>query len=299
MPSDREDLLHVDESLDAALMAACLRCLKSDVIVLGGDAGFHNGLLGEYAPDGSHGGKRRYRFTGPPYKGRSDIFLMWSAVENLWVVKAPRDRKRNLPASLAWISCRPIIRNGPGTSGPEQVPPANWELFDTNQRAPADKLIVIKARPGTVGQRGAEGLAAADMRSPARTMRNVDYRTARRLCRYFGWMGAHQFYMGRPYHGFAMMQSLGFFGLGWAADELMFDSLYVKPPEPPADKASAEYKHWQEVYGEPAPPPTVLNLPLNLRLEFHDVDVARAVMQLVFAWVYEYVFRIFFQYVAL
>jgi len=267
-------------------MSSILSCFRPDVIVLTGDAGFHKGLLGEYRPDGRYGGKRRYKFCGPPYEGRTDIFLMWSAVDNMWVIKAPRDTSKKLASSITWISCKPIIRNGPGTEGPHLVPRGNWVIRNRDQDSLAPKLLVVKTRPGG-GDKDLESTIATKKR-------DVDYYTAKKLCRYLGWMGAHQFYMGRTLHGFAMMQSLGFFGVGWATDVLMFDSLYVEPPPPPAAD-SPQYQKWLDTYGEPAPAPTSFKLPFGLRFEFHDTDVARAITQFAFAWVYELAFRVFLQ----
>jgi hypothetical protein len=94
-----------------------------------------------------------------------------------------------------------------------------------------------------------------------------------------------------------MLQSLGFLGLGWGADLVLFDSLYVEPPPPPADERSPEYAQWKEEYGQPAnAEPFVLNLP-GLRLEWFQMDGIRVVVQFLFAWAYEYAFRVFLEYV--
>jgi hypothetical protein len=276
-------------------MAGLLNCLKSDVIVLRGDAGFHSGLLGEYVPDGTAGGKRRYRFKGGPYQGRDTVYLLWSAVDSAWKVQAPQDTARNLRASVAWISCQPIIRNGPGTAGPQDVPRGCWILADDDKRAPAPALVAVKVRPGVNASDGSDAAAASARAAP----RDVDYTKARWLCRYLGWAGAHQFYMGRTYHGFAMLQSGGFLGIGWIVDVFMFDALYVAPPPRPTDEKSAAFKEWVEEYGEMASPPLTFTLPLGLRMEFHGLDdAARVLLQLAFAWVYEWAFRVFLQHAA-
>ena len=42
--------------------------------------------------------------------------------------------------------------------------------------------------------------------------------TAFLLCLFFGWLGAHNFYVGRFGKGFLYMFTLGLFGIGWFID---------------------------------------------------------------------------------
>ena len=168
-----------------------MNCLRSNVVVLHGDAGFHSGLCGEYRKAGSYGGKRRFRFDGT-YKGYKTVYLMWSAVENRWVIRGHRDPKLNLPNSIPWVSSKPIIRNGSGSTGPHLVPIGAWMIQNEKESKSAPMLRVVEARSGAMKAGDLDDSVGA----PNTQKRTINYETAKWLCTYLGWLGAHQFYMG-------------------------------------------------------------------------------------------------------
>ena len=108
------------------------------------------------------------------------------------------------------------------------------------------------------------------------------------------WAGPNCCMVGRPFHGFAMLQSLGFLGIGWLTDVVWFDDNYAAPPPKPAAD-SPDYKAWIDTYDEPQEP-FVVRLPFGT-LAYQEGDSVRALAQFAFAFMYELAFRIVFQYV--